>query len=252
MSTAPPANRTSGKPLWRVSAIALLAAATPVAYFVYLAYLVSDPDHHWANEYFEHELAAVKSGAGNSLHLYDTRKTDALLRRVEGLAEVERLCLEQTDVSEAGLASVATLPRLRSLGIYQWRGITDQGLANLRGLSSLEELHLRIWGVTNEGLRVLEDLPGLRTLGINWGPQPGVLDDAGLAHLKQLSELETLWLAGGWASAKTGAHLKQLPKLRTLWLIGDFASLEAVAELQAQLPNCTIRTPETCKSSTGK
>jgi hypothetical protein len=171
-----------------------------------------------AQEDLERQLAALKAHQTSSLYFYDTRGTDALLRRTQESAEVRELFLELTDVSEVGMASVATLPQLRRLVLYGGRGITDRGLANLRGMSSLEALELKNTQVTSGGLLVLPSLPNLRSLVIFCEPRLATLDDAGLAHLKNLPKLSALSITGGWAS----------------W--------GAIAELQTHLPNCKLVT----------
>ncbi len=83
---------------------------------------------------------------------------------------------------------------------------------------------------TDDGLVVLKDMPRLRRLsieydrqwamervkvGLNHGTGP---TDAGLAHLKELTQLEFLGLDGDWMSEA------------------------AVDELRKALPNCKIKT----------
>jgi hypothetical protein len=214
-------------------ALAILGAAVPVAGIAYLAHAFSEASREhqqWearrGQEDLDRQLTALRSGQANRVWLYDTRGTDALLRQLEGIAEVEEVVIELTDVSEVGMASAATLPRLRKLVLYGGRGITDRGLAKLGGMSSLEVLELKNTRVANDGLRLLRDLPNLRSLAVYCEPRLGVLNDAGLVHLKDLPKLEALTLTGGWASR------------------------EGVAELQTLLPNCRVFTEPGSDSAT--
>ena len=226
MSTPSTANRSPGK-RWRVALAVTIFAAIPVAAIAFLARAFSAASRAFdaqeirrGQEDLDRQLQALKAGKGNSVHLYETRGTDELLRQVEGMAEVEELNLALTDVSDAGIASVATLPRLRKLVVYGGnRGVTDQGLAELKGKTSLESLELVNTRVTDEGLRVLQDLPNLRSLTLHYEPWRGTrLTDAGLVHLRNLPKLGSVTLRGRWASAG------------------------AVAELRAALPGCRVIT----------
>jgi hypothetical protein len=204
---------------------ATLFAAVAVTTIALLAHEFSEASREYhrqavlrGQEDLDRQLGELKSGKGNSVHLYETRETDALLRQIQQRAEVEELTLEMTDVTDDGIASVVTLPRLRRLVIYGGSpGITDRGLAGLKGKTSLEALELRNTRVTDDGLRVLLDLPNLRSLTLYYDPWRGArLTDAGLSHLRNLPKLETVKLTGGWASG------------------------EAVAELRAALPTCKV------------
>ena len=135
----------------------LLTLAAPLVCLSCLAFLFA-PDFHeeeirrgQAN--LDRQLADLSAGRTKLLHLYDTKGTDALLRQIEARADVEELGLEMTDVTEAGVASVATLPRLRWLGVYGGGGFTDQALEHLQGLESLKSLTLENTPVSNGGLR---------------------------------------------------------------------------------------------------
>jgi hypothetical protein len=211
----------------------ILIAAVPIAGLAYLAQAFADASRDWhrrevqrGQKDLERQLAALKSGQGSFVYLYGTRETDALLGQLEGNAEVKELSIELTDVSEAGMASVATLPRLRRLVLYGGWGITDGGLAMLRGMTGLEVLELKNTQVTNNGLRAVCDLPNLRSLAIFCEPRLRTLDDAGLVHLKDMPKLEVLSLTGGWASWK------------------------AIGELKTRLPNCKVVTDAVSSSPT--
>lgn len=168
----------------------------------------------------DQKVRNLKSGASNTVRLYDTVRTDALLKQIRCMPQVEELNLDQTDVSDKGMRHVATLRNLKKLVVYDGRpGIGDLGLARLKGHGKLESLELVLTRVTDEGLVVLKDLPKLRSLVLYSQPRLGpLLTDAGLVHLEGLTRLETLELTGGWASEP------------------------AVEDLRKALPNCTIDT----------
>ena len=65
--------------------------------------------------------------------------------------------------------------------------------------------------------------------------------DAGLSHLKGLTNLQTLWLTGTWGVTDAGLeHLKALTKLKSLHLDRTNVTDEGVEKLQQALPDCYI------------
>jgi len=213
---SPPGNRHG-----RLRTVVFAFVAITLAGVAFLAHAISEIHQEpirRSQEDLNRQLISLRAGQTKSVHLYETIRTNALLEQLEGMAEVEELNLELTDVSDAGMESVATLPRLRKLVIHGGRyGVSNQGLAILKGKQSLETLELTNTKVTDDGLKVLRELPNLRALTLYYEPLRGErLTDAGLVHLKKLPKLKSLTLTGGWASAK------------------------AVADLQATLPHCEV------------
>ena len=118
------------------------------------------------------------------------------------------------DLSDAGLAHLAGLPRLKQFtlgpspkvtgtGLTSLGGasqlqfldlsgsnIGDPALAHLKGLGSLVDLNLSRTRVTDAGLMQLQGLVGLRSLKLN----SDKLTAAGLVHLSGMAVLESLAL----------------------------------------------------------
>src|SRR5262249_19718939 len=152
-----------GWPLWAMLGVAIVVAAC--VFVAYLGYSIQEASREYhrdrvrrGQEELAGQLAELQAGKTHAIHLYDTVETDALLQLLEGRPEVEELFLELTDTSDVGLASVATMPRLRRLILYGGRHINDSGLEKLAGMSSLHELELRNTRITNDGLRLLHRL----------------------------------------------------------------------------------------------
>jgi hypothetical protein len=76
---------------------------------------------------------------------------------------IEWLDLGDTSVTDAGLAALGPMRRLRRLHLDEL-GITDGGLALLTHLTQLEYLNLRGTSVTDKGMPQLHALPRLRSL----------------------------------------------------------------------------------------
>jgi uncharacterized membrane protein len=90
--------------------------------------------------------------------------TDAHLQAMAPVAaSVVALDLQQTKVTDAGLAALAPFVKLRKLQL-QNTGITDAGVAHLRQLAELEVINLYGTAVTDDGLQSLTGLKHLKKL----------------------------------------------------------------------------------------
>jgi outer membrane protein assembly factor BamB len=121
------------------------------------------------------------------------RITDAGLRKLEGLNELECLDLYGNQVSDSGLPALSGLQALRHLDL-SLTAITDSGLPHLRTLSRLQRLDLLYSEgfagprVTDQGLDALLALTTLRTLDLT-GARISDAGAAKLAGLRQLAEV---------------------------------------------------------------
>ena len=123
--------------------------------------------------------------------------------------DVRYVDLSETQVTDAGLKHLRGLTQLQVLTLDSTQ-VTDAGLEHLRGLTQLRELQLANTQVTDAGL---EHLRGLTQLGLlDLGRTQGT--DAGLEHLKGLTQLRNLYLANTQVSDAGVNELKKaLPEL---------------------------------------
>ena len=143
--------------------------------------------------------------------------THAGVAHLQGHPNLEQLDFGAIRVTEAGMRWIATLPNLKELQV-EGDGVTNAGIAHLRAHPNLERLQLMNTAVSDEGLTALKEIPKLRSLVLVWQPSGGQrLTDAGLKHLKELHDIETLEVSGGWASEA------------------------GVRDLQQALPQCAVR-----------
>ena len=112
---------------------------------------------------------------------------------------------------------------------------------------SVLEVTLRDSRVSDEDLKRLKERSVLQTLS-NAARSPISLDlcatsvtDAGLEHLKGLTNLRVLGLGQTRVTDGGLEHLKVLTSLRTLDLSGARVTVAGVQELKAALPNCKIK-----------
>ena len=93
--------------------------------------------------------------------------------------------------TDADLAHLESLGRLRRLRFSGGAHITDAGLQHIRKLSSLRELSLDGTGITGAGLVYLEGLGGLTSLNLS----KTVVGDRDLEHLRGMKKLVFLDLS---------------------------------------------------------
>jgi hypothetical protein len=144
-----------------------------------------------------------------SVYLVGGPVTDAGLKHLAGLKQLQLLVLSFTQVTDAGLKHLAGLKQLHGLYVGSTK-VTDAGLEHLAGLKQLRELDLGSTQVTDAGLKHLAGLKQLRGLYLDHTK----VTDAGLNHLAGLKELQELHLRDTKVTGKGKADLKKaLPKL---------------------------------------
>jgi hypothetical protein len=142
--------------------------------------------------------------------------------QLAGAEFLERLDLDRggAAVTDAVMIHLAGMRSLKTLYLTN-RRVTDEGLAHLAGLAKLELLDLSGTPITDAGLVHLAGLTRLKELSVD---RTGVTD-AGLLHLKGLKNLTRL-----------DVTLSSRLSIRRITEAG-------VSQLQASLPNCTVRDP---------
>jgi hypothetical protein len=129
---------------------------------------------------------------------------------------LETLDVQHTEITDAGLETIAHLTRLESLNLAG-TAIDGRGLAHLGRLDKLRHLDLRDTAIQPEHLRTLSVLKSLRTIEL---PAAAITDEV-LAVLGRLPHLRSLVLAKASVSDRGLASLAQL-RLETLdasWLL---------------------------------
>ena len=149
--------------------------------------------------------------------------------------DVRAVSLSGTQVTDAGLAHLQGLTRLRWLDLSGTR-VTDVGLAQLHGLTGLQELNLDSTQITDAGLAHLQGLMGLRWLDLS-GTQ---VTDVGMSHLQGLASLRRLSFSSTQVTDIGLAHLQVLTRLEWLWLKHSQVTDAALAQFRQALPNCRM------------
>jgi Leucine-rich repeat (LRR) protein len=193
------------------------------------------------------------------LDLSGTEVTDESMPAIAQLANLEELHLGKTGVTDEGLKHLAPMKGLRELDLY-FTQASDDGLKYLTAIKGLRRLALDATKVTDEGMKHCKSFKKLQCLGL-----PGSVTAAGLAELKDLTELQEIRLVGltddsvkhlipfrnlerleliaARLTDKGLVQLKELKKLRLVEHWGSSASAvtpAGVNDLQKALPECEI------------
>jgi internalin A len=184
------------------------------------------------------------------------RVTDAGLKELAGLSNLQSLTLGGTQVKGPGLRELKGLKQLRTV-TFGDALVTDEILRNLRqagllhALSSasgktgvrpanpaeVEALGLNSdTGVTDAGLKELKEFTNLQYLFLSGA---GVTD-AGLKELRDFKSLHTLDLSSTAVTDVGLRELKDCKGLETLYLRQTRVTDAGVKELKAALPRCEI------------
>jgi hypothetical protein len=116
-----------------------------------------------AKDYADKNLETLKPVAAQIkwMDLARTQVTDAGLASVATMKNLTRLHLENTKVGDAGLDQVKGLASLEYLNLYG-TAVTDAGIAKLSGLKNLKKLFVWQTKVTDDGAKKLAAaIPGL-------------------------------------------------------------------------------------------
>lgn len=136
--------------------------------------------------------------------------------------------------SDAGMTYVAEARGLEEL-LLRRSQVTDAGMESVAELTCLELL----WPsrlITDDGLESLQRLTGLKTLLLS----STQVSDAGLAHLTGLANLELLYLNDTQVTDAGLEHLKELTDLKLVDARGTGVTAEGAAMLREALPSCTV------------
>ena len=206
------------------------------------------------------QLAGIRKFSGNGAQF-----DDPALARVAKMATIETLFFNAPSFTDAGLAVLCTMPKLRGFGVDHSTTITGSGLSPLKGASPITTLHFGGCIVGDEGVRTIAQLIQLEDIGLghtritrasfpllaampalarleitpNWDPQPYTAADlATFAAMRRLCELELHDMVLPWDDGLD--HLKSIASLTTLKLYWCYVSAADMAKLKAGLPAVTL------------
>ena len=162
------------------------------------------------------------------------RPVDDVLADLRGQSGIKTLHLGGATVTDKGLASVAELTDLRELAIWWATKISDAGVAHLGRLPRLRMVDISNSSLTDEGVKHLASLPALEELSI----EGKSFTDQSLLDLSRSSRLKSLTLRGDTSAItdKGLAPLGKLKGLKRLYLQNSKISAEAREALIKAIP----------------
>lgn len=175
------------------------------------------------------ELGATvnKDGDGKVVSI-DTRTApgfgDEQLSLVTSFDRLTSLSLENSVVTDEGLATVKEIPSLKTLNLRKCAKITDAGLEHVAELPNLERLILLYNkdGLTNECMKSIAKIASLRALDIRGCVQ---IKDEGLLAMAPLKNLVDFKHRGFNVTNDGLAVFQELPQLRVL-MMQDAANVD--------------------------
>jgi hypothetical protein len=169
------------------------------------------------------------------IRLSKTAFSDEDLAHLKVLKNLQRLFLDSTPVTDAGVESLESLTGLIELSLSH-TAVKNAALIHLKWLAGLQWLSLAGTRITDAGLARLGEATGLKGLRL----AETQVSDAGLVHLAGLINLEKLDLRGTHVTDAGLEHLRNLRRLRRLQLGGTRATESGIAELKSVLPDVDI------------
>lgn len=152
--------------------------------------------------------------------------TNAGVKHLEQLANLELLDLSKSCITDNALVSIAKLKSLKWLNLTR-TSITGQGLAELHNLQ-INELFLRCLSLSKEGYRHLGNMQSLQRLHLGDN-----VEDTDLAEIKKLSGLRRLSLGSSLVTDAGVKHISELSKLNELHLVCESVTDAGVKDLCA-------------------
>ena len=206
------------------------------------------------------------------IDLSGTRITDKSLSHIGRMTDLLTLNLANTDVTQSGLDNLVDLTKLKAVDLSGIE-IADQWLENLKNLENLWGLTLNNTKITGSGLKFLEHLPisflsisdneiedaalqslgGFRNLEFLFVDNTKITGPE-LEHLKDLTELMVISVSNAELTDEGLKHLHVFKEYRNpksvalnvegkdlaFNLGGNGLSYDAIEDLKAVLPHCTI------------
>lgn len=167
------------------------------------------------------------------LYIHGPNVTDETLLILQRLNKIERLSLDESAITDMDLAHLSKLANLHDLGIRS-TSINGIGFVYLKNLKQLRTLDLNSCPkITDAGLEHLKMLTQLKEINLS----ETQITDAGLEHLKNMTVLECLYLRNTKVTDAGLKHLRGLNRLYWLDLHKTKVTNAGIKDLQKALPN---------------
>lgn len=139
-----------------------------------------------------------------------------------------------TSIGDSALESLVGLKRVRSVLLNE-TAVTDAGMATVGKVSTLQNVDLRGCAISNAGLEPLTALSELKALRLSGESGVTSVDDDGMVHVAKMKNLKALLLDFLWISEVGLEQLAGLDKLEELYLAKTLVGDDALATM-SQFP----------------
>ena len=158
--------------------------------------------------------SVARDGSGKTIavDLRSSWVTDSDMPRLAQMADLKRLDLSMTRISDRGLRALKSAPAIEELNLYFAEQITDEGASVVKNWKHLKSLNLRGTKITDSTLEFLAGVPTLEALDIGWAQ----ITDTGLDHLASLTNLRRLTMGGNKLTDTSLQFLRQMPQIEYL------------------------------------
>src|SRR5262245_34425600 len=161
------------------------------------------------------------------------------MKHLKGLTTLETLVLNNTLLTDAGLAELKDLKKLKSLQLAGCIRVTDKSAEVVKGFTDLEDLSLPST-ITGEGAKTLVGLKKLRKLYLGGAPMTDAAVKDIADNMPELTDLNLGSSLPNEVSDASVANLARLKKLKALNLSGSKLTDAGLKDLQKALPECKI------------
>lgn len=166
------------------------------------------------------------------INLYGTPVTDAALDALAQLPRLEKARLRQTNVRGERAGAFAEMQSLRELDLSECP-VQDAALEPIGKITRLGSLNLWLTEVTDAGIEHLQNLEELESLNLD---NVSGITDAALDTIGQMSKLQLLHLGGTSITDAGLPKLYGLKDLRTLFITRTEVTQQAYSELKEKMP----------------
>lgn len=170
-----------------------------------------------------------------TLTLTRGQASDKGLNYLRGMEHLESVCLINTvGVTDAGIAPLATLPKLTWFCAHGVEQLTDESLRHLGQASNLQDVMIDGPRFTDAGFKHLQGLKHLQNLSLSVDSE--LVTDKSLQALSGQTEMESLLLGSSKITDLGLKHLHGMKQLSVLDLAKCGVTPGGLAELSKVLP----------------
>jgi hypothetical protein len=179
-------------------------------------------------------MANVKAGTSTGVCDPDPNLLDASLQDGEFASRLRMVSITSSRaIDDNRLALLKRFPNLEVIQI-EYVGNADVFLEHIQGMASLEEMRLHHSWFSARGAHPLSTLPQPKRLCLDRAT------DVTLGQIRDLKQLQELEIAYGDVTDAGLEHLKHLTQLKPINLWHTGFTKQSIAELRNALPNCEV------------